>query len=320
MTEALLSTKSAQLTDTLLMVSPDQFGFNDQTADTNAFQNSLSSDSGETLRKAMAEFNTAVGLLRSHGIKIAVCPSRTDANTPDAVFPNNWVSFHNELGGTHIILYPMLAPNRRAERQLGNVCQALKLAIDPSAVLDLTHYETTDLFLEGTGSLIFDRRRKVVFAHESDRTSFPALDIFCDQTGYRPVKFHAYDKGGTPIYHTNIVMNIGEGFSVVCFEAIPDNLEYLAVRDELETLGLETIPITLDQLHSFCGNVLEAQSILSKRKIIMSTTAYGAFTEDQKRQLLSHGGIVPIDIPTIETIGGGSARCMLAEVFRRKVS
>lgn len=196
--------------------------------------------------------------------------------------------------------------------------ESLGLQIDHSAILDLTYHETSGSFLEGTGSLIFDRRRKVVFAHESARTSCSALDDFCSKTCYRPVKFHAYDKNGKPIYHTNVVMTIGEDFSTVCLDAIKDTKERGIVKNELAALGLETIPITVDQLHSFCGNILEVKSILGRKKIIMSTTAYDAFTEDQKKQLLSHGDIIPVSIPTIETIGGGSARCMLAEVFRDK--
>ncbi len=318
-TEALLSSKSAQLTDTLLMISPDQFGFNNQTATTNTFQNNLPHNSEEIRNKAVLEFNAAVASLRKNNIRVLICPSREDVITPDAVFPNNWISFHNELSSTNIILYPMLAPNRRAERQLDNVSRALGLQIDHSAILDLTHYEATESFLEGTGSLILDRRRKVAFAHESARTSCSVLDDFCNKTGYRPVKFHAYDKNKKPIYHTNVVMTIGEDFSTVCFEAMKDVRERETVKKELTTLGLETIPITLDQLHSFCGNILQVRSILGKNKIIMSVTAYDAFTKDQRKQLLDHGDLVPVSIPTIETIGGGSARCMLAEVFSNKL-
>lgn len=314
--EAPLSTKTAQLTDTVLMVRPDSFGFNDQTASTNSFQNRLSVDSGGSIRdQALREFAEAVDTLQKSGIEVVVCPSRIDVATPDAVFPNNWISFHSELDGIDVIVYPMLAPNRRAERQLDQVSRALELEIDPSAILDLTYHETSGNFLEGTGSLIFNRRRKVVFAHESARTSYTALDDFCAQTGYRPVKFHAYGRGGESIYHTNVVMSIGEGFSIVCLEAIADTQERATVEDMLKKLQLQVIPISLDQLHSFCGNVLEVQSSSGRPKIIMSTTAFGAFTEPQKEQLDSFGDLVPVRIPTIEQVGGGSARCMLAEIF-----
>ncbi|MDD5416297.1 MAG: arginine deiminase-related protein [Candidatus Daviesbacteria bacterium] len=317
--ETPLSTRTTQLTDIVLMVSPDSFGFNDQTASTNTFQSKLSPDSGEICHKAMTEFNTVVDLLRGNGIKVVVCPSRTGVNTPDAVFPNNWISFHSELDGIDVILYPMLALNRRAERQLDQVRRLVPwIATDSSHVLDLTYHEQSGRFLEGTGSLVFDRRRKVVFAHESARTSYQVLDDFCAKTGYRPIKFHAYGRGGESIYHTNVVMSIGAEFSVVCLDAIRNTQERHSVQGELETLGVEIIPITLNQLYSFCGNVLDMQSILGRNRIIMSTTAYDAFTENQKRQLLNHGDIVPVNIPTIETIGGGSARCLLAEIFPGK--
>lgn len=319
-TEIPLSAKATQLTNTLLMVSPDSFGFNDQTASTNTFQNIPTSASEVTIRnQAQAEFRGAVDLLRYNGIEIIVCPSRTDVNTPDAVFPNNWISFHNELDEFDVALYPMRAPNRRAERQFQTVQRLMHwITIDPDRVLDLTAFEQDGQFLEGTGSLVFDRERKVVFAHESARTSFSVLDVFCQETGYEAVKFHANDKGGQPIYHTNVVMAIGEGFSVVCLEAIPDRQERTAVAGTLRELQKDTININLDQLHSFCGNVLQVEPTSGRSRIVMSVTAFDAFTTNQRQQLLEHGDIVPLDINTIETVGGGSARCILAEVFPGK--
>lgn len=315
-TEA-FSSKTAQLTDTVLMVSPDFFAFNHQTAESNGFQNSpdLLLNEKDIRNTALAEFNNAVSMLRRNGIKVKVCPSKSDPITPDAVFPNNWISFHNELADIKVVLYPMMAPNRRAERQLERVKQILDTNIDQSTILDLTPYEASEHFLEGSGSLIFDRGRKIVFAHESPRTSFVLLDEFCRQTGYHPVKFHAYDKGGKPIYHTNIVMAIGDGFSVLCQEAIRDQSERVTVENTLEKLQLEIVDISLNQLHSFCGNILEVQSTSGRNKIIMSVTAFDAFTHHQKQQLMQFGDIVPLPINTIETVGGGSARCTLAEIF-----
>lgn len=318
-TETRLSTTVAQLTDTVLMISPDRFGFNDQTAATNIFQKTLSG-TGQTIReKAMAEFSGVIDRLRTNGIQVAICPSRMDVDTPDAVFPNNWISFHGELDNIKAVLYPMLAPNRRAERQFYAVKRSLPwISFDPAQVLDLTHHEDSGQFLEGTGSMVLARREKVVFAHESARTSYPVLDEFCDQTGYRPVKFHAYGKGGKPIYHTNVVMAVGERFSVVCLEAITNARERNAVEDMLKELRREIIAISLDQLYSYCGNVLEVQPNLGRSKIIMSTTAFDAFTPEQREQLTDHGDLLPVIISTIETIGGGSARCMLTEVFPSK--
>lgn len=318
--ETSLSTKAVQLTNTLLMIKPDQFGFNDQTAATNPFQNSTHAAT-ETIRdRALIEFNCMVATLRSHGIEIVTCPSKTDPQTPDAVFPNNWISFHKEIKGIDVVLYPMLAPNRRAERQLDQVKKLMPwMEIDPGRILDLTGFEDANQFLEGTGSLVFDRSKKVVFAHESPRTSYSVLDAFCKQTGYEAVKFHAFDNGNRPIYHTNVVMSIGAGFSVVCLESISDRKERTNLEFRLKDLGLEIIDISLDQLHAFCGNVLEIKSAIGQSHILMSVTAYDAFTEEQRRRLMTPvGEIIPVNIETIEKVGGGSARCMVTEVFPGK--
>ncbi len=315
--ERLLSPTTAQLTNTVLMVSPDRFGFNEQTASSNGFQNNPEGIAPQVIRdKALSEFYDTVGLLKKHGIKVFVTPSRTDVDTPDAVFPNNWVSFHSELGGINTVLYPMLAPNRRAERQFDAVRKLLPWI--SSDVLDLTGHEQSGKFLEGTGSLVLARSEKVVFAHESPRTSYEVLDDFCNQTGYRSVKFHSFDEGGKPIYHTNVVMAIGEGFSVVCLDSIPDKHEQSRVDGTLKELGLDVVTIDLDQVHAFCGNLLEVKSGSGQSKIVLSVTAFDAFTKDQRDQLMSYGELVPVNIPTIETIGGGSARCILAEVFPGK--
>lgn len=326
MLEALVDSTSrsgqslTQLTNTLLMISPDRFGFNDQTASTNAFQNNLSSVPETTIRdQALVEFSGAVELLRSNGLEIVVCPSRADVETPDAVFPNNWISFHSELDNFDAVLYPMRAPNRRAERQFGTVQGLMPwMKIDSQRVLNLTGFEKAGQFLEGTGSLVFDRPSRVVFAHDSARTSYKALDVFCKETGYEAIKFHANDRGGKPIYHTNVVMAIGADFSVVCLEAIPDSQERIAVAGILRELQKDIIGINLDQLHAFCGNLLQVQPNLGRSRIIMSIRAFDVFTARQRQQLTNHGDIVPLDINTIETIGGGSARCMVAEVFPGK--
>lgn len=311
------NTGSAQLTKTVLMVSPDRFGFNPETALTNSFQNNPDQISPAEIRdKAISEFRSAVETLDNNGLKTIVISSRIDAVTPDAVFPNNWISFHSELPNVGVVLYPMLAPNRRAERQFANVIAHLPwMDLDPARILDLTNYEDSGHFLEGTGSLIFDRKERVVFAHESPRTSTIVLDAFCEQTGYRQVKFHAFDTTDRPIYHTNVVMSIGDGFSVIALESIRDRKERQMVEQYLKDLNLEILDISLPQVNAFCGNILEVKSIKNKPKIILSTTAYAAFTKTQREKLAEYGDLMQIDIPTIEKVGGGSARCMLAEVF-----
>lgn len=317
--EASPSATGTQLTNTILMISPDSFGFNDQTAATNIFQKTLTGSQQEIGNKAMQEFADTVGRLRRSGLSVVICPSRMDVDTPDAVFPNNWISFHNELDGIKTILYPMLAPNRRAERQFENIRRLLPwAAIDPHAVLDLTHHEDSGRFLEGTGSMVLARREKVVFAHESARTSYIVLGEFCEKTGYQPVKFHAYGENGKPIYHTNVVMAIGEKFAVICLDAIADAKERGSVEGMLRELRREIISITLDQLYSYCGNLLELKPDRGRSKIVLSATAFDSFTPEQRENLTYYGDLLPVSIPTIETIGGGSARCMLTEVFPGK--
>lgn len=307
-----------QLTSMLLMISPDQFGFNEQTAATNAFQNKIGGSSEEVRNRALLEFRSAVTTLRRNQITAVVVPSRTDVVTPDAVFPNNWISFHNEIRNVDAVLYPMLAPNRRAERQFDKIRSFMPwLEIDPQRVLDLTHYEDSGQFLEGTGSLIFDRNEKVVFAHESPRTNPVVLDAFCEQTGYKSILFHAEDRT-VPIYHTNVVMSIGDGFSVISFDAIPDQKERHTVEQKLKDLQLEVIDISIKQVRSFCGNVLEVKSASDDPKILLSSTAYAAFSQGQRRILSNYGELMPVEMPTIETVGGGSARCLVAEVFPAK--
>lgn len=316
------SARAVQTTNTLLMVRPDHFDFNDQTATTNAFQNRTNTATATIKDQALAEFNSMVAALHDHGIEVVTCPSKTDVSTPDAVFPNNWVSFHEEIKDFDVVLYPMLAPNRRAERQLDKVKSLMPWTeIDPKRVLDLTEFEKSGRFLEGTGSLVFDRINKVVFAAESPRTSYDVLDVFCKKTGYEAVKFRAFDSKERPIYHTNVVMTIGAGFSVVCLDSITNRREKTKVEVKLLDSGLEVMDITSEQLQSFCGNILEVVSTTGQSHILMSVTAYDAFTEEQRRRLMTPvGKIIPVNIDTIERVGGGSARCMVAEIFPRKNS
>lgn len=304
-----------QLTDTILMISPSSFALNPETLLDNKFQpTSISEDEAQVRDTAMAEFAGMVQQLRDEGIEVIVCPTRQDGVvTPDAVFPNNWISFH-ENG---VILYPMKAPNRRAERQLDTVKLVLSEAgkVLDEHVLDLSELENDGHYLEGTGSLVIDRPAKVAFANISERTNTQALNVFSQKTGYETVLFTSNDRDGNPIYHTNVVMSIGEGFTVICLAAIKDTDERQVVASKLQALGKEIIDITLDQLHNFCGNILQVKSKTGEQKIVMSQTAYDAFTPEQREALARHGSLVPVSIPTIERIGGGSARCMMAEVF-----
>lgn len=305
------NSRSEQTTNILMMVVPIFFAFNFETAEDNEFQILEPNKSQEEIRdKAILEFNRMVDRLRNEGLKVIVVDSQKD--TPDAVFPNNWISFH----GDKVVLYPMKNNNRRKERQYKNVLKALAQAgiKKQPELIDLTYLEDQNQIVEGTGSLILDRVNKVAFALLSQRTNKEAVEKFAKQMGYEAIIFSGSDKHGKEIYHTNVIMSVGEQFAVVCYEAIKDEKEQAMVKRKLAELGKEVIDITLEQVENFCGNILQVNSKKGP-KIIMSQTAYNAFSTKQIDILVKHGHIVPVDIQQIETTGGGSARCMLAEVF-----
>lgn len=306
--------KDPQVTNTVVMISPVHFGFNPETALTNSFQHKGSSTEN-VQEKALLEFNNMVSLLRREGITVLVLQSRIDKVTPDSIFPNNWFTHHSD--GT-LVIYPMLAQNRREEKQVLKLHNLLVWAGIPiTNVIDMTEDEKEGNFLEGTGSLVFDREKKVVFAMESPRTTKNEFNKWCRKMVYTGILFHAYDVQGKPIYHTNVTMNIGREFAIVCLESIKNNKEKKIVETKLKRLGKEIIVISLKQMNQYCGNVLEVFSKDGKVRIIMSKTAYKGFTQNQKDTLGKYGKIVVVDVSIIERIGGGSARCMLAEVFPR---
>lgn len=295
------------------MVSPLHFGFNPQTAKTNPFQHKTNDAEAEVQRKARFEFDGMVEKLQNVGVRVLILPSRKDVLTPDSIFPNNWFSHHCD--GT-LVVYPMLTKNRREERQVSALIDLLAASKIPiSRVLDLTALENEGFILEGTGSLVLDRTHHVAFSMESPRTTRSAFDAWCKKMKYKGIFFHAYDEKHFPIYHTNVTMNIGDRFAVVCLESIQDTSERNKVESTLTHLGKEVIPITKDQMLQFCGNVLQVLSGDGTKKIVMSETAFSSFTEKQLSLLQKSGEIIAVSVPTIETVGGGSARCMLAEVF-----
>jgi len=301
-----------QTTNTVVMISPDQFGFNPETSGSNSFQHIPSQSEIDTRQSALSEFHKTVDTLNAHGIATLVLPSRADVITPDAVFPNNWFSHHQEGA---LVIYPMLAPNRRAEKQIEPLKGLLAQVDIVPDVINMSSLEGFGHILEGTGSLVLDREHKVAFATESPRTTREGFDAWLNKMGYDGVFFHADDKSGSPIYHTNVVMSIGEQFAIACLDAIQDPREKGRVADRLEALGKTIIPITTEQMGKFCGNVLQLASDRGEPKIIMSETAYNAFGAGNRQQLERFGDLVAVHIPVIEEVGGGSARCMLAEVF-----
>lgn len=301
------------ITDTIIMVEPVHFGFNLQTAKTNPFQQSLEGSAESIQNRALAEFWAMVQTIKQHGITVLTLLSRKDEVTPDSVFPNNWFSHHQD---GKLIFYPMLTPNRRAERQTAELQKLLRAAGVPiTQVIDLSGDEGSNQILEGTGSLVLDRKNKLAFAMESPRTSPKEFEKWCELMEYKGVFFNAYDAKSFPIYHTNVMMNIGQHFAVVCLESIKNSAEQALVARTLELADKEILAITIDQMYHFCGNIIQVMSETGAPKIIMSQSAFEHFTPKQMDRLEAHGDVVPVAIPTIEQTGGGSARCMIAEVF-----
>jgi hypothetical protein len=297
-----------QSTSQVLMIKPVRFGYNAETAVNNYFQQTVDHSVQE---KALEEFDALVLKLRSHKIIVNVVEDSIDPHTPDSIFPNNWISFHED---NSITLYPMFAENRRKERK-ETVLQFIREHFNIAQINDLSYYENSDKFLEGTGSMVLDRENKIVYACLSPRTNEEVLDHFCKLYQYSKVVFTAADSHGNLIYHTNVMLCIGSRFAVVCLEAIPENKERMLVIESLESSGKEIIPISLQQLHHFAGNMLELENTDGERILALSTQAYQSLNQQQIRSLEKYATILHSSLNTIETAGGGSARCMLAEIF-----
>jgi hypothetical protein len=299
---------TTQCTHQLLMIEPVRFGFNEQTATDNRFQN----NTGHSLQEqALAEFNGLVQLLRDNKVAVMVVADTPEPHTPDSIFPNNWISF--DADGT-IVLYPMYAPNRRQESKQP-VLDQLNRAFQVSRTIDLRHFTMEDLFLEGTGSMVLDRVNRLAYACISGRTSETLLNEFCRIMDYRPVVFHATDAAGIDIYHTNVMLCVGEQFAVICLDAITDEDEKQRVLDSFASTGKMVIPLSREQMNAFAGNMLQVATMEEELLLVMSSQAYRALDDDQKTLLESCNRIVHTPLETIESAGGGSARCMLAEVF-----
>ena len=307
-------TNKAQITGHLMMIRPHNFGYNPETAKSNAFQTEpeKTGTSAEAIReKALLEFNNFVSILEEHGIKVTVVEDLNDPITPDAVFPNNWVSFHQN--GT-AITYPMQSESRRFERN-ESIIDQLAEDFEVHAVFNLDTYEDKGLFLEGTGSMVFDRINNIVYACLSPRTDLEVLEVFCKLLNYRKVVFHSVDGGRQPIYHTNVMMALGQSFVVICMDTILDAKERDTLKKYFYETKKEVINITIDQMNAFAGNMLQVKNNRNVSHLIMSTQAYNSLRPDQIRHLERHTKILHAPIPTIETYGGGSVRCMMAEVF-----
>jgi hypothetical protein len=298
----------------VLMIRPAAFGRNEVTRPTNPFQSTAPNSDPERIADvAIKEFDAAVATLKKHRIDVQVHAGRTTTQLPDEVFPNNWISTHPD--GT-AVLYPMMAWNRRHERRRDILEQLQQQAegfrID--RLIDLSHLELEGSFLEGTGSLVFDHGNRLAYAGLSPRTHTAALRAFGRATDYGIVTFDARDSQGLAIYHTNVMLSLGEEFAVACLDSIAAVDERLRLLTRLERSGREIIEIRVDQLNAFCGNLIQLRSG-DKRIVVLSRQALAAFDDRQLAALRRHGELVTVDIRTIETNGGGSIRCMLAELF-----
>jgi hypothetical protein len=300
----------------VLMVRPARFGCNPQTAESNAFQAKPELLAGQDLQGvALREFHGLAEALERAGVEVLIAPDSEQPAKPDAIFPNNWVSFHHD--GT-VALYPMLAPNRRWERRDEILQQVVRNgAFRVSRTVDLTHRESEDKYLEGTGSVVLDRVHRVAYACSSPRTDLDVLGEFAQQLDYELMTFDAADAGGAAIYHTNVLMAIGTGFAVVCTESFVNDAHRAAVLSKLDTTGHAIVEITAAQMAQFAGNILELAAPKG-RIIALSTTALGCLGAAQRRALESQATLIPAEIPTIERIGGGGVRCMLAEIHLPK--
>ncbi len=303
---------SIQYTAHLLMVRPASFQFNVETAVSNAFQKTLDGLSKEEIRqKAIEEFDAYVAALRNKHIDVVVIQDTESPAKPDAIFPNNWISMHAD---GRVFLYPMHTENRRLEIR-PEIIDTLRSSFEVKEVTDLTHYVNADKFLEGTGSMIFDHIHQVAYACLSPRTDKDIFIDYCATIGYQPVYFYSSDEHGHLVYHTNVMLTIGDTFAVVCMDSIKNAEERALVGTALTDSGHEIIDISFAQMNAFAGNMLQVKNTDGETFLVMSQTAFDSLTDVQVARIGHHTNILAVPIPTIETIGGGSARCMLAEIY-----
>jgi hypothetical protein len=296
------------------MIRPVNFSFNAETAVNNSFQVAGAADRAQ--EQALAEFEGFVQLLRDNGVDVTVVQDTPDPYTPDSIFPNNWVSFHDD--GT-VCLYPMYAVNRRLERK-PVVLETLSHRFRIDATLDFSSFEKEGLFLEGTGSMVLDRDRRIAYACTSPRTDIEVLLDFCRKMGYVHAFFTAVDAEGRSIYHTNVMMCIADRYAVVCLDALPIAAERAHLAATIRTSGKTIIPITLTQMNHFAGNMLQVHNQQGEKLLVMSSQAYASLDPEQIRQLSTFNRVLHSPLTTIEMNGGGSARCMLAEIHLPKTT
>ena len=302
-------------TDHVLMVRPASFRANEQTAANNHYQKQTALTAAQSLLQAQSEFDTLASCLRMNNIKVTVVQDTLTPDTPDALFPNNWFAL---LGKGQLVLFPMFAENRRAERS-NRIFEALsKVGYEVMHTVDYSVYEQKQQFLEGTGSMVLDHQHSIAYCALSARADAHLFHLFCEAFNFKPVVFHAFQTVGTArllIYHTNVMMVVAPAFALVCLDAVDDPMERALLQDSLTFSGKIVIPLTEKQLTQFAGNMLALTAIDGTALLVMSTRAYDALTTKQLLQLQQYVKLVHSPIPTIEDLGGGSVRCMQAEIY-----
>ncbi len=303
-----------QTTSQILMIRPAAFGLNIQTADSNAFQ--IKSASQENVqKKALAEFDAFVEKLSSKGIEVTVIEDTLNPHTPDSIFPNNWISFHEDGS---IYLYPMQAENRRLERR-DDLIDTLSKTFNIKEINDISFTEEREQYLEGTGSMVLDRENKIAYASLSIRTQQNVLDIFCNESGYQTLTFNAVDQNGFAIYHTNVMMCVADKFVVICLDAVPNEQEKNKLISCFKKTNKEIIKIDYSQMNQFAGNMLQVNNKDGKNFLVMSERAHLSLNSSQIEKISKYTEILSSPLTTIEDNGGGSARCMMAEIHLEKL-
>jgi hypothetical protein len=304
------TTAHAQSTSSVLMIRPARFYPNPETARDNAFQHKADHDAETLALIARREFDTAAQTLRVAGINVHVFEDTVEPEKPDAVFPNNWISTHHD---GRVALFPMYSALRRRERRR-DIIDELRKRYRVTDVIDYSTYEANGLYLEGTGSLVFDHLNKIAYVSLSTRSHPKMIQRFADDFGYEPVTFTSIGSDGQPIYHTNVMMCIGTGFAMVGLDMIPNKSERQQLRARLEKTGREIVELSAGQIANFAGNAIELHNEDAEKLLVLSSRAYQVLTDEQRKRLSCYVRAVPLELPTIE-LGGGSARCMIATIY-----
>ncbi|CAN5639122.1 arginine deiminase-related protein [soil metagenome] len=301
---------SVQAAAAIWMIRPAFFGNNKETAASNSFQTILEADDEAIHHAGLEEFDRMLSGLKETGIRV-IATASNDPLAPDAIFPNNWISFHED--GT-IVIYPMMTSNRRREKNL-ELLEEIKQKFVVNQIHDLSVFENENKFLEGTGSMVLDHKNKIAYAAYSPRTDQEVFERFCTLMHYTPIGFHTRSKDGSPLYHTNVMMHIGETYIVVCADVISDSHEREQVVHSLKQSGRIVLEIDMEEMNQFAGNMLQVKNNDGDLITVISANAFDALSDDHLHTLMENTNLFPVPIPVIEAIGGGSVRCMMAEIF-----